>query len=147
MIRKNMIEKIKATDVERRFSEVAGSAQLEAALAGRMSSNACYIVREGIRLTENGEYYQRAVETYSVVTLCRAVGGYAEDIDDIAQTMQKLVFKALSGYAVPFKDDADNDDVTDPLVLIEGRLAVLKPGLHAWEDRYQLSYTVKTNQQ
>lgn len=147
MIRKHIIEKLKAADTAKQFSEVAGSAQLDAALAGRRSSNACYVVRESIALSKQGEYYQRVTEVYSIVTLCRAVDGYAEDIGEVAEAMQDLVFKALSGYAVPVADDNGTADTTDPLVYTGGRLAVLKPGLHAWEDRYQLTYTTQTNQQ
>lgn len=147
MIRQNIIEKLKAADTEKQFSEVAGSAQLDAALAGRRSSNACYVVRESITLSKQGEYYQRATETFSIVTLCRAVDGYAADIGEVAEAMQALVFKALSGYAVPFTDDNGNADTTDPMVYTGGRLAVLKPGLHAWEDSYQITYTIQTNQQ
>lgn len=147
MLRDEIISKIRAADTARLFVEIAGSAELDAAISGRKSANACYVSRESIKLNAQGEFYQRATEVYSVVTICRNTSGYGAEAGKVAENMQKLVFSALSGFAVPTTNDVGNADVTDPAIYTGGRLAMLMHGLHVWEDRYMLSYTVQTNQQ
>lgn len=121
------------------FTEVADSGQLDDVLNNMNVTEGCYVIKLERQATPETPY-QRVIERYQIVTICRNFSdAYGSAVGKMADDMQQCVFKAIGGYVVA--------DGIDPLKFITGGLVDLKNQLHVWSDIYQLEYTQKHNQQ
>lgn len=126
------------------FVEVADSGKLDDVLSNTNATEGCYVIKLERNAESDGDYYQRVTERYQAVTLCQNYSdAYGQAVGEQAEAMQKVVFKALSG----FTPTDDNHRETDPVRFVAGGLVDLENHQHVWADIYQLEYTQTINQQ
>ncbi len=140
MIREQIAERIQEFDNgdEPLFMQVADSSELDECLKNRTVTEGCFVIKLESKAQSSSDYYQRITEHYQVVTLCQNLSdSYGQAVGEMAEQMQRLVFKALSGFCpLDYKGEK-----TEPLQFVSGRIIELHNGLHIWSDVYQLSYT------
>lgn len=125
------------------FVEVADSGQLDDVLNNANTTEGCYVVKLERTAKSDSDYYQRVTERYQIVTVCQNYSdSYGSAVGELAEAMQDVVFKALSGYC-PHIEGGD----VDPVQFETGGLVDLRNHLHVWADIYQLEYTQQLNQQ
>jgi len=113
--------------------EVAGAADLQSVLAGRITPPAAFVFRVQTRAGENSIVNgvdQRVTETYAVVIVTRNVRDpRGADSSDDNEALASSVSTALLGWQ-PASD-------ADPLEYDGGRLLSLSDGFLFWQEAYR----------
>ena len=115
------------------FSEVAGAANLENIMAGRISSPGCYIFKERSQ-PQGGDLIgitmQRVILRYAVIIIVKNVAdARGADAADESETLQESVRTALLGW--------QPSPEADPIEYADGALISFANGFFIWRDTYQ----------
>jgi hypothetical protein len=115
------------------FSEVAGAANLENIIAGRISSPGCYIFKERSQPQGGdliGATMQRVVLRYAVIIIVKNVrDARGADAADESDSLQESVRTALLGWQ-PCPE-------ADPMEYADGALVSFANGFFIWRDSFQ----------
>ena len=115
------------------FSEVAGAANLENIMAGRISSPGCYVFKERSQPQGGdliGATMQRVTLRYAVVIIVKNVRDpRGSDAADESDALQEAVRTALLGWQ-PSQE-------SDPIEYSDGALVSFANGFFIWRDTYQ----------
>ena len=115
------------------FSEVAGAANLENIMTGRISSPGCYIFKERSQPQGGdliGATMQRVILRYAIVIIVKNVrDARGSDAADESDLLQEAIRTALLGWQ-PCPE-------ADPMEYADGALVSFDNGFFIWRDTYQ----------
>lgn len=115
------------------FNEVAGAANLQAVLEGRLNAPGCYIYQENASAEPSSVYgkvqQRKTVQISLVIVVKNHVDARGIDSSDRSFEFQQDIEAALLGW----KPHADSS----PMEYASGGLVQLSNGFLAWKETYQ----------
>lgn len=122
------------------FKEVAGAADLQSILKGRVSAPGCYIYKKTRNPGPNNLLMavdQEVKETYGLVTVIKNVRDSRHgDSSDVSEQHQIDIMGQLLGWQPSTE--------TEPMEYAGGRLISLLNGLHFWEESYSTKVHIRS---
>ena len=120
------------------FNEIAGAADLNSILAGRVSAPGAYIFRLANAAAENtrvNAISQRIQESYAVVVVTRNVRDKGRDSSDESEALCDLISNCLLGWE-PASAEA-------PITYTGGKLITLRDDILFWQEVYKTARYIR----